>query len=62
MILLCILSKSSQLSFQKQSEKMQSVAHFEVGRFVSGLEEEEEEEEEAEEEEEECFWHALRDL
>lgn len=57
MILLCILSKSRQLSFQKQSEKMRSVAHFEVGRFVGGLEEEEEEEEA--EEEEECFWHAL---
>lgn len=38
MILLCTLSKRRQLSFQKQSEKMQSVAHFRVGRFAGGLE------------------------
>lgn len=55
MILLCVLSKSSRLSFQKQSEKTQSVAHFEVERFAGGLEEDEEEDEEG-------FWHALRDL
>jgi len=38
MIPSCILSERRQLSFQKQSEKMQSVAYFKVGRFAGGLE------------------------